>query len=46
MIRLCDDLRRPVFSVKCCGHGFVGHKPYPKSIELRVIEGVLLGLDL
>ncbi len=45
MIRLCDNLRRPMFSVKCCGYGFVGPKPYSKRIELRAVEGVLFGLD-
>jgi hypothetical protein len=31
MIRLCDDLRRPISSVKCCEYGFVGPKPYSKD---------------
>ena len=46
MIRLCNNLRRPMFSIKCCGYGFVGPKPIPKRLGLRVVEGVLFGLDL
>jgi len=45
MIRLCYDLRRPMFSGKCCEYGFVGPKPYSKRLELRIVEGVLFGLD-
>ncbi len=45
MIRLCDNLRRPMFSVKCCGYGFVDPKPYSKRLELKAVEGVLFGLD-
>ena len=46
MIRLCNNLRRPMFSIRCCGHGFVGPEPIPKRLGLRVVEGVLFGLDL
>ena len=46
MIRMCNNLRRPIFSIKYCGYGFVGPKPFPKRLELRVVEGVLFGFDL
>jgi hypothetical protein len=46
MIGLSDNLSRHMFSIKCCGYGFVGPKPIQKRLGLRVVEGVLFGLDL
>jgi hypothetical protein len=46
MIKVSDNLLQYMFSMKCCGHGFVGPKPIPKRLGLRVVEGVLFGLDL
>jgi len=45
MIRPCNNLRRPTFSIKCCGYGVVSPKPIPKRLGLRIVEGMLLGLD-
>jgi hypothetical protein len=46
MIKPSDNLRRPMFSIKCCGYDFVGPKPIPKRLGLRIVEGVLFDLDL
>ncbi len=46
MTKLCDNLRRPMFSIECCGYGSLGSEPIPKRLGLRVLESILFGLDL